>query len=463
MQAKFGTFVKEKNSTAIPSDSWGTVYNVSLKENTSLHNPILILKTTNTYNYASFRGRWYFVDEIVYTTNEVTEYHLSEDVLATWRVDIGLSQQYVTRSAIRYDTNIVDNLYPAKNKTSSTTRLLDSLHNQVYNPLGGEGFWIVGLIGAQTSTSGCVNYFYLTSAGFKNLMGYAFNVLNYGISASELSYGVQKLLVNPMQYVVSATWYPFGITPVGTSTYVSLGWWTTEIGGFLINNNDRNMQFSSGAIELPIHPQSSTNGYYLNAAPFTHYTLIAYMFGSIPLDPVSFPFNESGKKIAYVTIRCDIFTGAGELFVANYTGEVVYKASSNMGVSSILSNMTQNTAGLVNGAFQIFENGLTMGAFGELVGESGIGSAAGSFGTQVSTTGSQGSSIAYNFAPRICAEFIEVADIDTEHQGRPLCKTVRINTLNGYVKVADADVEIAGTKAEHDEIVTLMENGFYYE
>lgn len=464
MQVKLGTFVKEKNSTAIPSSSWGTNYNVVLKENTSLHNPVLLLKTTNTYNYAYFRGRWYFVDDIVFSTNETTEYHLSEDVLATWRTDIGLSTQYIVRAASRYDTNIIDNLYPAKASTTSTTRLLDTLHSKVVNPLGGDGYWIVGCIGAQQYKSGCVTYYLLTSSGFKNLMGYAFNILNYNVSSTALDYGIQKMLINPMQYIVSAVWYPFGTTPAGTSSYVSLGWLTTEIGGFVIDNENRNMQFTSGAIELPIHPQSATNGYYLNSSPFTIYKLIAYMFGDIPLNPLSFPFNENGKKIAYVTIRCDMFTGMGEIFIANYSGEVVYKASAELGVSAILSNITQSKLGMISGITEVAMNALTGGDYSSVIGgESGIVSSISSMGAQLSTSGSQGSSIAYNFEPRICAEFLQMVDIDTEHQGRPLCKKLPISDLRGYVKVADADVEIAGTKQEHDEIVSLMEGGFYYE
>lgn len=489
MTAKFGTFNKAKNSTKKPASTWGTSYNVVLKEDTSLYKPILKMKTNAVYNYCLWRGRYYFINDIVYINNECTEYHLVEDVLATWEVELKLSNQYVVRNANRYDSLLIDELNYALATTSSTTVTLSSLDNQVNSPLdNGKGFWIVGTIGSSTSDSGCVNYYVLTAASFRALMSYAFNVLNYGISSSEVSYGLQKILANPMQYVVSACWYPFGRTPAGASNYVNLGFLVTQTPGFLVDPTDRNMQFSSGAVELPLHPQRTTHGFYLcNSAPYTQYLLNVYQFGTIPLNPMDFPFNDDGKKICYITIRCDMFTGKGQLFVANYSGELIYQGAADMGVPAILSNITQQGSGLsgILGSVTTFtQAGLSAlsSSLGDTPGYStadmvkdslgissasrktgGVLSAINSVGLKCGFSGSQGSSIAYNFAPRICATFLKVADVDSSVQGRPLCKTVDLGDLHGYTQTKNTYLDFACSPAEHDAIVSYMEGGFFLE
>ena len=52
---------------------------------------------------------------------------------------------------------------------------------------------------------------------------------------------------------------------------------------------------------------------------------------------------------------------------------------------------------------------------------------------------------------------------DPKHRGRPLCQRQKINTLPGYLLIAEPDVELPATYEEIDKIKEFMANGFYYE
>ena len=81
----------------------------------------------------------------------------------------------------------------------------------------------------------------------------------------------------------------------------------------------------------------------------------------------------------------------------------------------------------------------------------------------LSTMGSNGSISAYQFAPQLVTEFYMVVDDDVEHLGKPLCVDVVPSSIPGYMQCADVEIEIPGTNPEMENIVSLMEAGFYYE
>ena len=67
------------------------------------------------------------------------------------------------------------------------------------------------------------------------------------------------------------------------------------------------------------------------------------------------------------------------------------------------------------------------------------------------------------FPPVLNSTFYHVVDDDVEHLGRPLCQDVTPSSIPGYMLCADVEIEIPGTKPEMENIVSLMESGFYYE
>lgn len=92
-----GTTDKRINST---KQTFSSSYSADckLKEPCSMHDPVFVvqgLSKSNFYNYASFEGRYYRVDNIVYLTNDIQEVHCSLDALATYKTAIKNTPAFV--------------------------------------------------------------------------------------------------------------------------------------------------------------------------------------------------------------------------------------------------------------------------------------------------------------------------------------------------------------------------------
>ena len=109
MKIRIGTLAKENNSTKrinVSGDTTTgfTTLDVQLKDNVSLHAPIILLPD-DVYNpawnyvYIDKWDRFYFVREPTITTGLIWEMQLVEDVMATWKTQIAASSCYVSRSA----------------------------------------------------------------------------------------------------------------------------------------------------------------------------------------------------------------------------------------------------------------------------------------------------------------------------------------------------------------------------
>ena len=81
-----GTTSKRLNSTSTSFS--GTNLSCKLKNPCGMQSPVFEVKGLSKgtfYNYASFEGRYYWVDEIVYLTNDIQAVHCTLDPLATFK------------------------------------------------------------------------------------------------------------------------------------------------------------------------------------------------------------------------------------------------------------------------------------------------------------------------------------------------------------------------------------------
>lgn len=93
---KIGTMDKKINSTKTSFS--GSSLSCKLKEPCSMQSPTFVvqgLSKSTLYNYASFEGRYYWVDDIIYLTNDIQEVHCSLDPLATYKVDIKATTGFI--------------------------------------------------------------------------------------------------------------------------------------------------------------------------------------------------------------------------------------------------------------------------------------------------------------------------------------------------------------------------------
>lgn len=453
----YSNFSKEANSTKQPSG--GTAVNCTLKEDTSVLNPVFILDMTDaSINYVSWVvggiTRYYFVTDIVYLRNTTIEVHCKSDPMATFKAAIGASSQYVTRAASEYDQTIIDTMYPMLPESLSRNIILDTLRSNFdYST------YVIGVVG-QNSING-VTYYALDNAGFSALINALFLGNYLDAPTTEISKELQKELVNPFQYVVSAMWFPFQITG-GVSQTIKFGFWDTGVTGLAISDQKKYVSFSQD-FQIPAHPQLAAFGRFLGCNPYTQLLLHCFSFGDIVLPANMFSL---GYQSGTVFIQTDVYSGVGELrvytdqFNTGSDNNVVQRSTAQIGVPIQLSQVTQN---LIQSAVGVVGS-LGAIAQGNFIGVlSGVGDAVNGLLPQVEKTGAYGSRIAYREAPTIHITTYGLASPDREHLGSPLMAKRTINTLSGYVQVERPDVDIIGTVQEKDEIVAYMQGGFYYE
>ena len=441
----YSNFAKRNNSTKQPTG--GTVKTVVLKQPTSVLNPTFILNGTDTsYNYIKWGNRYYFVDDARILSNEHTEYICSTDVLATYKDVIGTSSQYVVRSSAASNGNIVDNRYPTTAKPTGQRILLSNL--QV--PISSTGTYVIGVKTGDSNTG--IKYYALNEANFEALTSFMFS--DSWFTAQDITFELQKMLCNPMDYISSCYWYPFDLVGSVAGVLINFGYWQC--------NNARGVRiFEAGRIrewyhsqDLPTHPQSA-RGDYLNGAPYTQMYVDVFGFGRLPIDPNIFINNRS----CTVNVAVDLYTGTGELTVecGNFRA---LRSSVMFGVPIQLSQSTQDLIkplyNTVSGAAQ-FAVGKYLGA------AASIGNAVLSTVPQIQTSGSFGSKMAFNELPELDIIWYPIVDEDNATLGRPLCEIRQISTLSGYMECANVDVASVGTKSEKDAIVRFMEGGFFYE
>ena len=175
-------------------------------------------------------------------------------------------------------------------------------------------------------------------------------------------------------------------------------------------------------------------------------------------------------------IDVDLFTGAGKLSIYESTADdCISRRYAQVGVQIQIAQMTQapmqsalsvvgGGVSLAGGILSMLLGGGLMGAASGILGAaSGIGDGIESAFPQCSVSGSTGTMVDYFSAPKVTSTFYYQTPMDAVHNGRPLCLEKVINTLSGYIKTENAEVDIPATQEERNLIAQYMNSGFYYE
>ena len=463
---------KKKNSTSRPAGATGTLFtNVQLKEETSTTKPVLLFNPSSDglqpffpskFNYAYLPTflRFYYIDDWVFV-NGLWECYLRTDVLASFHDAIGETTCYVERAASRYDGSIIDNLYPAKTDIQITSATIATGWANVA-PSG--GCYVLGIINYQPANHiGAITYYALTSSELNSLLEFLFsnNIFNAG-SITEVGVDMFKALFNPFQYIVSCMWLPAPASHYGsTQTTIKVGYWDTNVTAISVTALiDR--RYVEGTV--PAHPQAASRGDFLNYAPYTRVTLFCPPFGEVPIDP---SFMRIGHNL-YSRVDIDTITGLASLrvsFRANaahpYSNMACIEKTAMMGVPIQLAQVMSDYSNAMNSAIGGFSGGIA-GAIMGMIGAT-VQSAISTQAPKVSTSGANGSFINFAMEPELVVEHTLLVDEDLADLGRPLMSPVKLNTLSGYIKCAEA--HFAGTcfDSEKDAINQFLIDGFYYE
>lgn len=455
MQAIFYSFKKKKNSTKQPTG--GTALNIKLLDNVSVITPRFHLMgniETFTYNYVKWNGRYYWISDKISITTTTLEIGCTIDPLASWKSDIGSSEQYVLRSASEYDGRVGDMMYPTKvGKTRVNTSLYTNLTTS-------NGFYMVGMIvGKNVSQRGTVCYYPMTLSDLEQTI----NGLAGWTSVNGKS---------PFDYITSCTYIPLDASTyltTGTTISVSLGMiFTVSIRVHLLNSLYANPQYIEVSYTMPIskHPLATSRGVYLNCKPYMEYRLFAGPFG-VQTIPSEYLIDSS---TLYLTMYIDLVTGMGKLTINQIDGLVtkhIYETSAQVGCPVELSANVTNFRGLLSLASNgtgIVTSAIAGAVPAAIAGTlSAIQPAWDLMTDNTYTSGSNGSFVDYAMPWYLSAEYTTPADDYNIDRGRPLCKIRTISNLSGYILCAGASLELTATDTEIAEIVNYMNQGFFYE
>lgn len=483
-------FTKKENSTKQPST--GTVLYLQgiLKEPCSIMNPVIKIERLpndaipGDYTYARWvqAGRYYFVEDWVWV-NGLWEVHLKEDVLATFKTEIGNSTEYVLRTDSTTDFNgeITDTTYPATTDIVTNTFALDSVFPSDIDV----GCYIVGIIsGGSSSAVGAISYYAMTANEFGALKDKLFSPDNLEIMGiidsggqalvQDLSQEVLKTMYNPYQYIVSCMWFPFfkSVIPSATQvTSIEIGWWDYPLQGSRIYAQTH--EIGNERYAITAHPQAS-RGSYLNYAPYTRRTLIG-RFGTVPIDTTMFIVGDyinisymidliTGQCYAKISRRRDTNEHliAERNFLLGVPIQLAQVGTDYLGTAvSALNTAPQAMGGALRGLVTGGPAGAVMGAIAG--GASGIYNTLQSAMPQVETGGQNGSFLAPGNFTRVVEQFYKIVDEDISHRGRPLCELRQLNTLSGFILCAEGELDISCYDNERKEITRYLTEGFFWE
>lgn len=485
MIIRFYNFAKRENSTKQPQSGSGTEYNVVLKDDSSLVNPVVILHLTTkpvfNYAYIPVMDRFYYVDDIFNLGKDIWEISMHTDVLASFKIEIGNANLYVLRSAAEYDGEIVDNYYPVK---VSKTNIRNTVNN-IINAGGSSAFadidngcFVLGIVGhsdANEFNFGSVRYYALTRSGLNSLIEQLLSdstLTDAGFLSTDMSLELQKSIVDPLQFIKSCVWLPISYDDISNvlPTYsINIFGWTVgkpldPVLNKQINSNPPIKTFIT-SINIPKHPQASERGVYLNCEPFSRYQLLIPPFGNFELDTT---VMSQGNTLS-ITIYLDILTGAATLRVAGEgDGQYLINAKTQVGVPINLTQVAHDylsaAGGLFGGVVSAAAGIATANPVGIVGGVmSAIGSAVSAYKPVVSSMGGNGGFGDLTGRFTLSGQFYNIAEEDRQNCGRPLCKMRQIKTLGGFIMVKEGDVEINGFGSEQALLKSYLEGGFYYE
>ena len=462
MDVAFYTFTKRKNSTKQPTGT-GTVKACKLKDDCSVHNPVVICASnTMSYNYAHIRtwSRYYFVTDTVYLANNLVEYHLSEDYLASHKTGIGSTVAHIAFASDHYSSLMID-----PRIALSTSRIPSRQSGSSW--FNGDHYLLTVFNNANTGTdvAGMASVYYLTRSQmlvFKSWLG-----------TDTVWEALQDYFQgNPLDAIFSLKWIPYEIPSGDLSTQngINIGDQCCDYNNIPYVNNyafiEKTAQFNHSTVYTDFRRYS----------PYTTGFVYLPGIGTMDLNIADFLSSD------HINVKCTIeaITGSIMYSIERDGGEVVATASTNVAADVPLGRSSINASGVVNSIGGII--GGTVGAVLDLATNNIMGAgreasqAVSSAVNMIIAANQHTSSIAGGVGSRCATAIPKVMYmeyvIDTEDptdanyiavNGRPVNETHAIYTHSGYVQTIGASVALSASEQEIETINKMLDAGIYYE
>lgn len=381
--AYFYQFEKRVNSTKQPTMQVGDfAVTVELKSVTNLHAPTLIISADRfmsggnisnpmrfTYCHLPDFDRYYFIRSWSWILGR-WECSLEVDALASFKTAIGDTTAYVQRSASSYDASIVDTKYPTKANCGSIAATQSSIWrtNLDSNSIS-DGFYVLGIVNNDSGALGAVSYYAVACTVLRQFMSQLYASPAWmNITDASISNDLQKMLMNPIQYIISCVYFPLGLQVSGatwtTISTIPIGWWSiTLTGGSVFYKltgtklqHDQSLEFA-----IPKHPSASGAFEWLQNSPYSQYQLEFFPYGVFAVD--------AAKLYGFDKLRCemktDLITGCSTLNLirkksgSNYNG-ILFTVTTQVGIPISMAQMSVDLSRLGSTSTWALSAGLAM-------------------------------------------------------------------------------------------------------
>lgn len=463
----WNNFSKKKNSTKQPSG--GTPVTVTLKENTSIENPVFLLaKNINEadYTYVQAFNHYYFVTDIVSVGANLTEVHCNQDVLATYKGNIISSSQFVERSASAYDDTLPDPSVSIKNDEF----LDDDEKTSFYDKYG---YFILSVLNDKGSSAGFASYYVLTSLEIQAISGYCNQNLADAIDPEAAGAFVEWIQANWLKTsdaIISCIWLPLKFSSLSGATYLSYE--TVKIGKDLVTWNGSDVKgYRITGTQIVGESVTYTNVHaysdFRKGSAYTKVFVYLPFYGYVQVNPLDF-----SQMVIHTDI--DLATGDATVYLSN-GARVITTINYNVAVQSPVGkvgNQVGNTLASAVGTVgsligAIMTEGASAAASAVAASAGAINTIASAGAISPSVKGSiQGRSMTENGLNykvlTIVSRTTDPANL-TNIIGRPLMQYRTLSGLSGYVKCNQAAIDINGRDNDRTEIESYLNSGLFIE
>lgn len=479
------SFSKRINSTKQPSGQATAELTCRLKENTSLHDPVLELATNDFgYEYAYIQdvGKYYFVRDVVSVANGLCEYHLTEDPLATYKTKIGSSTFHILYASASTDIEIIDPRIVVKTSKSFNTSGGGETE-RVFPSTG--GCYILSVFNDQE--------YYDQGTRLYGSNGMAVSValnsedidkLRIGLADSTILNAIQQFIDGePLKAVFNCIWVPYSCDDLGVGLPISL---------LRIGNQSINVLLTRGrllhdnpivtnTISVNCHLRSGYINSFRASEPYTTGTIYLPGVGIVNLN-----MNDwRGSTKINVEYTIELITGNMRYFLKRDDGTIIGTFDCCVSMPCPLGQEVLNGAGVIGGIMGAVGGaaslgvGVATGGTGTVIAGSALAVAMGAAGTalaankrDVMTTGNIGGRMVQTQPFIYHTEF----SVDTEpptgssyvaERGIPYAGTAQISSMTStagcFIQCDSASINCAASALEKEEINNHLNNGFYYE
>lgn len=440
-------FSKRKNSTKRPTGQ-GTEVPCLLKSATTFQNPMFILqKPMNDmlqFNYAKWADHYYFIDSTTSINAGQTEISCTEDVLSTYKNEIGNYTCFIERSS-NQTTLANDTMYIPTNDWVLSTRnvshkekIMTSTYSQQY---------IIRVV----SRTGVASY-YINGDQLNNLLDYMYTESNF---TDVITDAITKLMFDPFKYIVDLKWIPFVESAFknNNNEAIQLGFWDSGVMAKRIDE-DTVVNFSySFAFDNPLYAITDFRYY---SPSFSNYFIKLPFIGVVALNP--YKIDESVNALYQFDATsglCNVFLQSKKVVFASYQ----FQLSVPVQIGYASTNIAQLTTSAVSLVGAGLQGNIAQGI------SSGIEAGRSITAPEVSMLGTIGN--ISNILNNQILEFNSYACTSINPDGASegyADGTVRsISGLRGYVKCRNASIEISGFTGDQETVNNYLNSGFYYE